>query len=179
VVDAQRHFLAPDGRAYLPVAPAVIPRIAALLAGFRALGAPVLFSRHGHPDGEPGIFGRFYRDYLRRGEADWALLPDLAPLAGETILEKSSYDAFLGTDLEARLRAAGASQLLLCGVQTHLCCDTTARAAFCRGFEVHLPVDALASKTEQLHLGALRGLADGVAVLHSVAEVLSRCSARR
>jgi nicotinamidase-related amidase len=175
VVDAQRHFLDPKGRAFLPAAPAVIPRIGDLVGAFRRLGAPVLYTRHGHPEGSPGLFGRFFRDYLRVGEEDWELWPDLAPRAGEMVLDKASYDAFLGTDLDTRLWALGVPQVLIVGAQTHLCCDSTARAAFCRGFEVHLPVDALVSKTEDLHLGALRGLADGVAVVHSTEEVLGLC----
>ncbi len=179
VVDAQRHFLDPAGRAFLPAAPAVVPRIAELVAAFRHRGSPVLFTRHGHPEGAPGLFGRFYRDYLRVGEEDWQFLPTLAPAPGEPVIDKASYDAFLGTDLEARLQALGVSQVLLVGVQTHLCCDTTARAAFCRGLEVHLPVDALASKTEDLHLGALRGLVDGVALVHDTKEVLSLCNSTK
>jgi bifunctional isochorismate lyase / aryl carrier protein len=75
--------------------------------------------------------------------------------------------------LEAHLRARGIEQVVISGVLTHMCCETTARSAFCRGFEVYLPVDATASSQEELHFNSLSALADAAAVLTSVDEVLA------
>lgn len=179
VIDAQRYFLHRQGRCFLPAAAAVVPRVARLLEAWRRLNATVAFTRHGHAGtGDLGMLGRFYSDYIRRGEPDAEILDELAPRRGERVIDKTTYDAFIGTDLEAALRRAGSEQILVTGALTHLCCETTARAAFCRGFEVYLAVDATASSTERLHLGALAGLADGVAVLMSSREILRACAAR-
>ncbi|HSG28652.1 MAG TPA: isochorismatase family cysteine hydrolase, partial [Candidatus Krumholzibacterium sp.] len=80
------------------------------------------------------------------------------------VIEKTQYDAFFHTDLEAILNAAGIKRLVLTGVMTHLCVETTARAAFTRGFEVFVPADAVATFDSQLQEGSLRAMAHGFAV---------------
>lgn len=180
IVDMLRYFADPEGRCFLPATRVATPRITDLLAAWRRQDGTVIFTRHGHRDpADLGMLGRFYTDHIRCDEPDAEIIAELQPAPGEAVLHKTTYDAFLGTELEALLRASGCRQVLVVGVLTHLCCETTARAAFCRGFEVYLAVDALASSSEGLHLGSLHGLADGVAVLHSTAEVLSRCRDQR
>ena len=63
-------------------------------------------------------------------------------------------------------------QLVVTGVLTHMCCETTARSAFCRGFEVYLAVDAMATTSEDRHLGSLVGLSDCVGVPLTTDEIL-------
>ena len=76
-------------------------------------------------------------------------------------MEKSQYDAFYKTSLEERLKDFGANQLVVTGVLTHLCCESTARSAFIRGFEIFFVVDATASYNKQYHLSSLRNLSHG------------------
>ena len=64
------------------------------------------------------------------------------------VVEKSRYDAFYQTQLEEALRGQKISQVVICGVMTHLCCETTARSAFMRGFEVFFTVDGTATQNE-------------------------------
>ncbi|MHB8873310.1 MAG: isochorismatase family protein [Myxococcaceae bacterium] len=176
VIDLVRYFAAPGGRAYLPASSAVVPKVTALLETFRAKGAPVAFTRHGHDGPEDlGMLGRFYSDYIREGEEESQLIGALQPRAGEPVMRKRTYDAFVGTPLEAWLREKGAGQVLVTGVLTHLCCETTARSAFVRGFEVFVAADATASTTERLHLGSLLSLADGFAAVVTSGEV-GRCA---
>jgi bifunctional isochorismate lyase / aryl carrier protein len=179
VIDMQRYFADPRGRCFLPAAAAVIPRVAALVEAWRGLGAPVVFTRHCHAGAHDlGMLGRFFCDHIRLGEPDAEIIDDLRPLRGERVLRKTTYDAFRGTRLASILRSAGASQVLVTGVLTHMCCETTARAAFCLGFEVYLAVDATASSSEELHTGAILGLCDGVAVPMGTEEILGLCGAR-
>ncbi|MFC1540391.1 cysteine hydrolase, partial [Gemmatimonadota bacterium] len=86
---------------------------------------------------------------------------------------KNTYDAFLDTPLQLVLEEKGIEQVLVTGVLTHMCCETTARSAFCRGFEVYVAVDAMASKSEEHHLGSLHSMADSVAVMMSTREILA------
>ncbi|MCP4677890.1 MAG: cysteine hydrolase [Deltaproteobacteria bacterium] len=180
VIDMLRYFADPSGRCHLPAATAIIGRIQSLIAAWRALGRPVIFTRHCHEgQHDLGMLGRFFSDYIRAGEPDAEIVPALAPSPGELVFKKTTYDAFLGTDLEATLRKKDIEQVVITGVLTHMCCETTARAAFCRGFEVYVPVDAVASSTEERHLGSLLAMADSVAVMHSTQEVLERCATNK
>lgn len=177
VIDMNHYFADPSGRCFLPAAAAVTPRIRALLDAWRELGGHVFFTRHGHEHQEDlGMFGRFFSDHIDARSEQADIIDSLAPRDDEPVLGKATYDAFLGTPLEPLLRDRGVEQVLITGVLTHMCCETTARAAFCRGFEVYVPVDATASSCLELHLGSLRSMADAVAVLVGVDEVLSLCA---
>lgn len=80
------------------------------------------------------------------------------------IIKKTQNDAFWNTDLESELKAKGVTQIIICGVMTHLCCESTARAAFVRGFEVFFVIDGTATYNEDLHFGTLLNLAHGFAL---------------
>jgi isochorismate hydrolase len=123
------------------------------------------------------MFDKFYSDFIRVDEPDAQITSSLAPRPGEPVLLKNTYDAFLHTDLEEILKQSGATQIVLCGVLTHMCCETTARSAFCRGFEVYLPVDALATTLENRHVASLKSMADAVGVPLCVAAVEDACRA--
>ena len=125
------------------------------------------------------MLGRFFGDHIEEADPDSQIIDSLSPGALEPVFEKTTYDAFLGTGLEDALRDLEVEQVVISGVLTHMCCETTARAAFCRGFEVYLPVDALASTTEQRHLCSLSNLADAVAIPLSTAEVIELCRGTR
>ncbi|OGQ91256.1 MAG: hypothetical protein A2289_13935 [Deltaproteobacteria bacterium RIFOXYA12_FULL_58_15] len=176
VIDMLRYFAAARGRCYLPATAAIVPRIAKLIKVWRHHGALVVYTQHCHKGAHDlGMLGRFFSDHIDCNEPQAQIIGALEPLPSEPIFRKITYDAFLGTQLESTLRQKKVEQVLITGVLTHMCCDTTARAAFCRGFEVYVPVDATASSTEELHVGALLGLADSVAIPMSTVEILTRC----
>ncbi len=178
IIDMLHYFAHPEGRCFLPAAGTVTPRIARLLSAWREWGGTVAFTQHGHTGPQDlGMLGRFFSDYIRAGEPEAEIVSALAPLAGEKVFRKTTYDAFLGTELQAYLEHRACRQVLVTGVLTHMCCETTARSAFCRGFEVYVPVDAVASSCEELHLGSLLAMADAVAIAMSTEEVLARCDA--
>ncbi|MDD4857643.1 MAG: cysteine hydrolase [Candidatus Krumholzibacteria bacterium] len=180
VVDMLNYFASPEGRCFLPAAPAAAARIALLVEAWRSFGGNVVFTRHCHTSSEDlGMLGKFFSDYIRCGEPEAEIVTVLAPRTSDVVMNKTTYDAFLGTALEEELRRRGLVQVLVTGVLTHLCCETTARSAFCRGFEVYVAADATASSTEQLHLGSLLALADGVAVIMSTEEILQTCMESR
>ncbi len=176
VIDMLRYFADPSGRCCLPAAVAIIPRIQSLVAVWRDLDRPVIFTQHCH-EGEHdlGMLGRFFSDYIRKGEPDAEIVSALTPAPKEHVICKTTYDAFLDTQLETILKEGNIDQVLITGVLTHMCCETTARSAFCRGFEVYIPVDAVASSVEERHLGSLLSLADAVAIMMSTSEVHELC----
>ncbi len=175
VVDMLRYFVSPEGRSYLPAATPIVPNVVALIRAWRRTGGPVVFTRHCHEGPHDlGMLGKFFSDYIRCGEPDSALVPGVEPREDEPVFRKTTYDAFLGTGLEDHLRSRGVSQVLVTGVLTHMCVETTARSAFCRGFEVFVAADATASSRETFHLHALMSMADSVAVVFGTEEILEK-----
>jgi len=176
VVDMLVYFAHPDGRCFLPAALPAASRIGEILEVWRAARRPVVFTRHAHSGPEDlGMLGRFFSDHIRLGEPDEEIVDALRPAQAEPVLRKTTYDAFLGTELEELLRASEISQIVVTGVLTHMCVETTARAAFCRGFEVYVPVDATASSSEERHVSSLLAMADAVAIPMSAEEVIAKC----
>ena len=99
------------------------------------------------------------------------LHPDL-DLKEEEIIDKNQYDAFYQSESAALLDASQIDQLVIGGVMTHLCCETTARAAFVQGYEVYFMVDGTATYNQKFHKATLQNLAHGFAVLISVEDLV-------
>jgi nicotinamidase-related amidase len=131
VIDLQRGAF--DGVRCPPVAeaPALIGHALELLAAARAAAVPVVFVQHCEGAGEP----------FEEGTVHGELHEALAPLPGEAVVKKRASSAFEGTDLADRLTAQGASQLVLCGLQSEHCVANTARSALGAGYEVLLAAD--------------------------------------
>ena len=174
VVDMLHYFASPEGRVYLPSTRAIIPKIADLLSHWRSKGATVVYTRHCHssPD-DLGMLGRFFSDYIRCGKKESEIIPGLSPLPGERVFRKNTYDAFYNTDLDEFLRSRSVEQVLITGVLTQMCCETTARSAFVRGYEVYIPADAQTTSSEELHIGSLQNLASGFAVITRTSSICS------
>ncbi len=112
----------------------------------------------------------WWKDLIRIDNPQSAIIPDF-DFSNRYVLRKSQYDAFYGTPLEDTLHKKGVSQVLVSGVMTHLCCETTARSAFVRGFEVFFIVDGTATYNEDHHLAALLNLSHGFATPILAAEI--------
>jgi biuret amidohydrolase len=165
IIDMQRDFLEPGGfgaalgNDVAHLRGAIAPTRAVLDAA-RAAGMLVIHTREGHrPDlsdlapakrargrlpagiGDPGPMGRI----LVRGEAGHDIIPELAPAPGEPVVDKPGKGAFYATDLEAMLRGRGIAQLIVCGVTTEVCVNTTVREANDRGFDCLVLADCTGS----------------------------------
>jgi len=171
VIDMQRYFLSPDSHAFLPAAPAIVANINAMIAAFNETARPVFFTRHGNDRHDCGQMAAWWGELLGRDHLLGSLDAGLDS-AGQPVIEKTQYDAFFNTDLEARLRQSCTSQLVISGVTTHLCCESTARSAFVRGFSVFIAVDGTATWSRELHFASLRGLAHGCATPFLTRELL-------
>jgi bifunctional isochorismate lyase/aryl carrier protein len=173
VLDMQRFFLEEEAPGYLPAGAAVLPRVRALAEAFRARGLPLVFTRHvDRPPGDEGSMSRWWGRSMRADDPRLDLHPQVDCRPRDLVLLKHQYSAFCGTRLEALLEQLHASSVVVCGVMTHLCCDTTARDAFMRGYEVVASVDAMATLSEELHLASLRCLVHGFALPALAKEVL-------
>ena len=129
VIDVQQGLCEGGGRAW--DSDAVIARINTVTAKARAVGLPVFFIQH---ESGPG--------YLEHGTPAWQLAHGLNAWPDDQRLRKTTPDAFLRTDLEARLRALGVDELVVCGMHSEFCVDTTCRRALALGWPVLLAQDA-------------------------------------
>ncbi len=165
IIDMQRDFLEPGGFGSVlgnDVTPlqAIVPAVVRLQQAFRQLGLPIFQTVEGHrPDladcppskyqrgqaslriGDPGPMGRI----LVLGEPGNAIIPALAPQPGETVIPKPGKGAFYNTNLEFLLKTQNISHLIVAGVTTEVCVQTTLREANDRGYECLLVEDATAS----------------------------------
>jgi isochorismate hydrolase len=172
VLDMQDYFLNPESHAFVPSGPAIIPNVVGLAKTFKAGSLPLIYTQHLNQPDDAGMMAEWWHDLITPSHP-FASLSSRLDLEEAEVLQKTQYDAFFQTDLEERLRVQQVRDVVICGVMTHLCCETTARSAFVRGFRVWFTVDGTACYNAEFHLGTLRNLAHGFATPVLTSEVLS------
>jgi len=170
ILDMQDYFLSSESHAFVPSARAIIPAISDLISSFYRAERPVIFTRHTSND-SPSTMLEWWNDSITDEDERSKIIPELDRSRG-IVLKKSTYDAFLGTELESLLHVKGVRQVVITGVMTHLCCETTARSAFNLGFSVFFPLDGTATYNSTFHLATLFNLSHGFAVPIRVAQLL-------
>jgi nicotinamidase-related amidase len=204
IIDMQRDFMEPGGFGEtlgndVSQLARAVPPIAAVLSAARATGLLVVHTREGHlPDlsdappakvargtpsmriGDPGPMGRI----LIRGEAGHDIIPELYPLDSEIVIDKPGKGAFYATELGEVLHRHGIENLLVCGVTTEVCVNTTVREANDRGYRCVVLADACASYFPEFHEMGLKMIkaqggifgwvSDSAAVLEMLSPEISR-----
>lgn len=156
IVDCQNAFTSAASRTRVEGADAALEAISRLAAAFSTAGLPVAATRHAHSRvPRPGGMGSRWRSFIMEGSPEASLDPRLGTDPAWRVFTKSCYSAFRGTGLSAHLAGLGVSRLVICGFQTHICVESTARDAFERGFDVSVASDACASIRRDLHEAAL------------------------
>ena len=184
LVDMQVDFASPEGAmakagADVAAAEAALAKAAMLAEAARAAGLPCLFARLITRTGHETDLWREWRK--RRGmEMDAPLCREGShgadflgprPLAGEAVFSKSRYDAFAGTGLDAHLRGLKRDTLVIAGLTTECCVESTARDAFERDYHVFIARDAVAAYEPGLHQAALKALELNCAILADSGEI--------
>ena len=171
VIDMQEHFR--------DMGAAIVPELNSTIKECRVKHIPVIFTQHGHKHVEldSGVLGKFWGhgNMIQYKSQDWKLLPELCIDEKDVIIdEKRRYDAFFGTILEEMLHQLGVDTVVISGVMTNICCETTARSAFVRDFDVIFLSDGTATSSESMHDATLKNIAYGFGKVMTCAEFRDR-----
>ncbi|KAF2136941.1 uncharacterized protein K452DRAFT_362199 [Aplosporella prunicola CBS 121167] len=188
IVDMQNFFA--------PMSTAAVPNVLKLATHFATSSYPVLFTQHGHSAAE--LLPPFPNQVVRKWGVDdtvhldthgWQFVPEIQALRASLpaaqqldVVAKNTYDAFLGVDpkadgLDNLLRSKGVERVVVCGVMTDCSCDTSARAAFNRGYDTWLVGDACASANKEQHEAGLLAFRLAFGDVLDTDEVLERLRA--
>lgn len=172
VIDMQNEFVT--------AAKPILNEVNATIISARRAGIPVIFSQHGHPDPEndekTSVLVRWWSagGSIRKGSHEWELLSDLNVASNEIILdEKQTYDAFYRTRLKSILDEHNVDTVIIAGVLTQFCCETTARSAFVQNYDVIFLSDGTGPPCE----GTIETIAFGFGKVITCAEMRDKLDA--
>jgi len=173
VIDMQEYFLSSSSHAYLPAAEAIIEPVKKLQQAFQEKSSIIYFTQYGlHPDvSDTNMMKRWWKGSLTTDDPLYAISSKF-DLTDVSIQEKDTYDAFACSNLALVLNKLGYDKIVITGVTTHLCCDSTARNAFDYGLEVYMVIDCMATYTEELHLNTLKAASHGYGIPITSDEIL-------
>jgi len=152
----------------------VLGNILKVIRSCRKTNIPIIFTQHGHtdPSSDGGALGKWWGELILAGTEDWKFLPEVVIKEEDIVLPKKRYSAFFETDLDEKLRSKEIKDLIISGVMTNLCCETTARDAFMRDYRVFILIDGTATRKTELHLATLKNLGFGFAYLLTCDELV-------
>ncbi len=181
IIDMQNFFLKKDGPALIESAHAFLPLMKELIAAFRESDRPIIFTKHvHHPERfDAGIMEWWWADMCMEGSLESEVYQVIAPRSNEKIVQKHRYSAFYNTDLETVLRCLKIEDLVISGVMTNMCCESTARDAYYRDYRVFFLADGTATINEEMHLASLLNLAYGFAHVTTIQDILQKFQKRK
>jgi nicotinamidase-related amidase len=165
VLDMQNDFLTDNGLLPVWAGKAVIPRINQAIKLFRKAGLPIFFTQHfclnpyRHKDEIDSM--KHLKDpsqLLKKGTNGIKIHSDILVDESDNIITKYSYSAFHDTTLDTLLRLSHVKEVVIAGVATNICCETTAHDAFFRGFNVRFLLDCTGGTDEAAHLATLKNI---------------------
>jgi ureidoacrylate peracid hydrolase len=188
VVDMQNDFVHEEGALAMNggnVAPtqAIVPALNALIAEARVSGTPVIFIRAAHSEwttSEVGREKRLGRRFAVCVEGTWGCdFYGVAPLAGDCIVTKHRYSAFINTNLDLILRAQGIETLIMTGTATNVCVESTARDGFMLDYYVVFLADCTGTGDPYLHEATLKNIGRAFGTVCSSRDVIQEWSKSR
>jgi len=173
VIDMQDFFLDESSPTFTCGGLAVLPKLKGLIAAFRERRRPVIYTRHVHHPGrlDIGIMEWWWEGICLEGSPESEVHKSIAPHPSDKVILKHRYSAFYNTDLETVLRCLKIEDLVVSGIMTNLCCESTARDAYFRDYRVFFPADGTGSINEEMHLASLLNLAFGFAYITECSEI--------
>jgi len=176
VVDMQRFFLNAASPTFTCGGVAILSTVKRLLDTFRQCKRPVIYTQHVHHpnDLDSGIMGWWWEGKCLEGSPESEIHPSLAPMPNEKVVLKHRYSAFYNTDLETVLRCLKVEDVVISGIMTNMCCESTARDAYYRDYRVFFLADGTGSINEEMHLASLLNLAFGFAYVTTGDDIINQ-----
>jgi ureidoacrylate peracid hydrolase len=181
VIDMQNEFLEEDGTIFFHYAAEIVPNVKKLVAACRKASIPVVFTGHVHenPAVDGGMTAEWWPEIkqgkcLIKGSDGAQIYGSLQPRKSDKIVWKHRYSAFYNTDLEIALRGMNVTDLIITGVLTNVCCESTARDAFFRDFRVFFLADATATSEPEFQVATLKNLAYAFAYVTTTHRILKQ-----
>jgi ureidoacrylate peracid hydrolase len=187
VVDVQNDFVSPEGSAAkrgddVGAAVAMVPNLSRLIEEARRVGLTIIYIRTTHSDWTDTP-SWIYRTSQKSGlntcrEGSWGaeFYDGISPLTSERIVTKHRYSAFINTDLNTVLKARGIQSVLVCGVATNVCVETTARDGYMYDYYVTMIDDCSAAYDAKLHMGTLENIRRHFGLVASSHEIIETWS---
>ena len=165
IIDMQEYF-----RSFIEL---ILSDIKQLIHCCRQADVPVIFTRHAHqnPIDSGGMLAKWWDELIIDGTPQAEILSEIKPLPLEKIIHKSRYSAFFRSDSDGYLQQHKIHQLIIGGVMTNLCCETTARDAFVHDYEVFFLKDGTATQNEEFQQATLLNLSFGFAQIVTCQEI--------
>ncbi len=165
VIDMQQYFLS--------IATPILGNVLSIIEACRSRGIRIIFTKHGHREVSKngGMLSEWWGDLIEYGTKDWELIKSLKPPDTDGVIDKDRYSVFHGTGLDESLKSRKIDELIITGVMTNCCCETTARDAFVRDYRVFFASDATATVNDELHIASLKNLAFGFAHIVSTEQL--------
>ncbi|MGI9558033.1 MAG: cysteine hydrolase family protein [Solirubrobacterales bacterium] len=184
-VDMQNAFVAEEGAYETPKARDMMEQFSGIIGFARENDMPVIWTQSDHSAPHAGLLLQKFpiiRDerVLWKDEPSFELYPDMVqPIEGEHRVVKHKYDAFFETDLDAILRNLGVQTVVIVGTATNVCCESTARSAFFRDYQVAFISDSTASFDDSMHEATLKTIDMFFGRVLSTDELLSEMGEHR
>lgn len=166
VIDMQKYFTQPDSHAFVFSSEVVIENINKIIESFNP--EITLYTKHIDIENSPML--RWWEKGIFADNPLSEIDPRIKVRG--IVVPKHTYSAFYGTELEHLLESHNIERVYITGLLTNLCCETTARDAFVRGYEVFFVGDATATYNEQLHFATLLNLCHGFTWIISTNELI-------
>ena len=152
----------------------IINNVVSVIKACHKEGVPVFFTQQHDPVGTKSVLCRWWGNPLLKQSDDWKLIKEIERVSDQKIdkfiQDKTAYDSFHRTSLKKDLLDLGVDTVVVCGVMTNLCCETTARTAFVNNFNVTFLSDGNATSTQEFHDATIKNLRSGFATIKTCQE---------
>ncbi len=161
IIDMQKYFTRPSSHAFVPSVKPVMDRVKKLRDIFIASQRPVIFTRHiDNINDKNNMLLKWWRDSIRK-EDGLSEIDEKIYIESSITVEKTQYDAFYKTDLDNILKKNQTKKIFITGVVSNLCCETTARSGFVRGYEIYFGIDTTAAYYIKHHISSVLNISYG------------------
>ena len=169
VIEMQKVFLTDMGI----ISDRQMDNIQKIISAAEEAGTKVIYVRHNDSSEiSKSMVNWWDGDKIEKDSDGWQMI-DGFNVNGKTVIDKNQYSAFFKTNLDEVLKAANVEDVIITGVMTNCCCETTARDAFMNGYRVFFINDATATTNEELHLATLKNMAFGFACVQNTQDLIT------